>query len=458
MSSLNKTALQVKETNEVGTPVRSISAEKKLTRMTLAHMLWEDQFYVDGQTSARMMEDLIPKCRPEFVADLAQKARVDYKLRHVPLLLTRELVRAGKATAEGINAVIQRPDEMAELLAIYWKDGKTALSTQLKKGLALAFAKFPEYSLAKWDKNSAAISMRDVMFLVHPKPTSPKQEEMFKRVANKELKTPDTWEVALSGGADKKETFARLMDEGNLGALAFIRNLRNMVESKVDERIIREFAAKVDVSKVLPFRFIAAAKIVPQFEDMLEEMMLRSLKSHAKLPGRTVLVVDTSGSMSQGISAKSDMNRMQAACALAILMREICEDVVIYATAGCDSSRKHATMLIPSRHGFALSDYICGVEVRSKIGGGGIFLVQAMDYVAEQEKGKSVDRVIVFTDEQDTGGRGFEPDRAKRLGKTNYILNVGSYQNGVNSGAWETVTGFSEATVDYIMALETDVS
>ena len=456
MSSLNIHKDSFTEVNSVGTPVRAISKEAQLTRMTLAHMLWEDQFYIDGISSAKIMSDLVKECKPEFVKDLAIKARTSFKLRHVPLLLAREVARHGQLRADDLNSIIQRPDEMSEFVSIYWKDKKEPISHQVKLGLAKAFKKFNEYSLAKWDKNSAAVSLRDVMFMVHPKPDNVEQEALFKRIANKELKTPDTWEVQLSAGADKKETFERLMANNNLGALAFLRNLRNMVQAGVDNSVIRAYASQVNVDRVLPFRFIAAARIMPQFEDMLEAMMFRGLVNLPKLPGRTVLVIDTSGSMGAAISGKSDLSCIDAACALAILARELCEDVVIYATAGDDDMRKHATMLIPPRRGFALADFIKSREVSIKIGGGGIFLLQCMDYITDKEKANNVDRVIVFTDEQDTGGRGFEHAKAKRLGKggKNYIMNVGADQNGVNSRAWHTITGFSEASLDYIRAFE----
>ncbi len=457
MSSLNKkVAVPYTEVNSVGTPVKKISANDKLMRLTLAHMLFEDQFYVDGESSAKALQDAVKAADPAFAMELAQVARKKYKLRHVPLLLLRELIRTGYAKADDIAEVIQRPDEMGELLALYNKDGKRPLSHQLKRGLAQAFMKFNEYALAKNDKNSAAYSVRDVMFLVRPKPLDEAQSELFKRIANKEMVTPDTWETQLSSGADKKATFERLMSERKLQALAFIRNLRNMVDSGISAKDIRDYSKVVDITNVLPFRYIAAARICPQFEDMLEDMMFRSLEGVEKIKGRTVLVIDTSGSMGCGISGKSDLNRLDAACALAILAREICEEVVIYATAGCDYKRTHATMLIPPRRGFALAEYLKGQEVQRKIGGGGIFLVQCMDYIQKQEAANGVvERVIVFTDEQDTGGRGFEPDRAVRLSKDkNYILNVGSYQNGVNSGKWHTVTGFSEAVFEYIKNLE----
>jgi hypothetical protein len=433
MSSLNFRASQFTERNAAGTPVRAISKEAQLTRMTLAHMLWEKQFYVDGTQAADSIKNLVAQCNPEFVKTLAETARTKFKLRHVPLLLARELARKGQLRADDLEKVIQRPDEMAEFLSIYWKDGKTAISNQVKLGLAKAFGKFNEYALAKHDKNSSAISMRDVMFLTHPKPINMVQEALFKRVANKELATPDTWETQLSAGADKKETFVRLMAEGKLGALAFLRNLRNMTESGVPESAIRAYGATVNVDKVLPFRFIAAARIVPQLEDMLEQMMFKSLEKAEKLSGKTVIMVDCSGSMfGAKVSAKSDLDRFDAAAALAVLCREICENVEIWGFS------THAVR-VPARRGFALVE-----AIRGSTSGGTAIGASLQDVDAKT----TYDRLIVITDEQS-----YDTPRAPKCSK-GYILNVGSYDNGVNHGAWTTITGFSEAVLDYIRMAE----
>lgn len=438
-------------TNEVGTQVRTISAQAQLVRSVLANMLWEDEFYENGISNAKRIEALVGQVEPTFVGALAERARSEFKLRHVPLMLLRELARRGQLNSNQLTSTIQRPDEISEFLSIYWKDGKQPISNQVKKGLAGAFDKFSEYQLAKWDKNSSAISLRDVLFLVHANPKG--REDLFKRLANKELKTPDTWEVALSGGANKAETFERLMADNKLGALAFLRNLRNMLQSGVSETTIRSYARSVNVDNVLPFRYIAAANIVPQLQDMLEDMMFRSLAGMKKLAGKTLWVIDTSGSMNQPISSKSDMSRFDAAKALTILGRELSEEAYIYATAGSDMARKHATMRLPALRGFGLGNYLKSSELQGKIGGGGIFLIQAMDYIRAQHPDVEFDRVIVLTDEQDCD-HGRNPANAKRLGKNNYILNVGSYQNGINSGDWMTITGFSEAVIDYIQAVE----
>ena len=60
-----------------------------------------------------------------------------------------------------------------------------------------------------------AISLRDAMFLVHPKPKDDIQKEVFRKLANNELESPDTWEVQLSAGKDKKETWERLLRENS---------------------------------------------------------------------------------------------------------------------------------------------------------------------------------------------------------------------------------------------------
>lgn len=381
-----------------------------------------------------MICELVPKVNAAKVAELAIIARHNYKLRHVPLLLCRELARIGKLNAATLNEVVQRPDEMGEFLSLYWKEGKSPLSNQVKKGLAQAFCKFSEYQLAKYDRSSASVGIRDVMFLVHAKPINVVQEALFTRVADRTLVTPDTWETQLSSGADKGVTFARLMAEKKLGALAFLRNLRNMVQANVPDSQIRAYSTTLNVDKVLPFRYIAAARIVPQFEDMLEAMMFRSLAKAEKLPGKTVLMVDVSGSMfGTKISAKSDLDRFDAAAALAMLCVEVCENFEVY-TFSNDLVR------VAPRKGFALADALKNSQQIS-----GTKLGQAIKTLQANSK---YDRLIVISDEasQDSVG---SPKTDK-----GYMLNVAAYENGINRNDWTTITGFSESVIDYIREVE----
>jgi 60 kDa SS-A/Ro ribonucleoprotein len=415
-----------------GGPARHISPELQLRRSVLACLLWESQFYEEGVEIAGRIRELVPKVAPEQVAALAVEARVNMKLRHAPLMLVREMARHAtyrKLVAEMLERVIQRADELAEFMAIYWKEGRVPLSGQVKKGLAAAFGKFDEYQLAKYNRDGP-IKLRDVLFLTHAKPVDRAQAELWKRLAEGTLATPDTWEVALSAGGDKRTHWERLLSERKLGALALLRNLRNMEQAKVDEQLIFTALKEMKTDRVLPFRFIAAARYAPQWEEALERAMFSCVAGQPKMQGKTVLLVDVSGSMDARLSGKSDMTRADAGYGLAILLREVCEKVEIF------SFSDHTKRIAP-RRGFALRDALHGSQPHS-----GTELGNAVKEVQGR-----YDRLIVITDEQ-------AADAVPAPTATGYVINVASYKNGVGYGRWMHIDGWSEAVIDYIRAFE----
>jgi hypothetical protein len=419
---------------------RRFTPEMALKRALMNCLLWEEQFYEDGVAIAERIKTLVPEVAPERVAALAVEAREVMKLRHAPLLVIREMARHEKhrvLVADTIARVIQRPDEMTELLAIYWADAlgpqqqrkRQPVSAQVKKGLARALTKFDAYQLAKYDRDGA-VRIKDVLFLVHAKPKDKDQEKVWKQLVDGELASADTWEVSLSSGKDKRETFERLIAEKKLGGLALLRNLRLMQKAEVPRQIIADAIEAMRTDRILPYRFITAARYAPDFEGELENAMLKSVKGLARLPGRTRLLIDVSGSMFSPLSAQSEMTRAEAACGLSILAREVCDEVEIF-TFSQDVKK------VPPRRGFALRDAIINSQPH-----GSTFLGKA---VAEIDR--KGDRLIVFTDEQ---SHDRVPDPAAR----GTMVNVASYQHGVGHGAWTKVDGFSEAVIAWIAALE----
>jgi 60 kDa SS-A/Ro ribonucleoprotein len=415
-----------------GAPARHINAELQLRRSVLACMLWEDQFYEDGVAIGGRIRELVPQVPAEKVAALAVEAREKMKLRHAPLLLVREMARLSThrhLVAETLMRVIQRADELAEFVALYWSEGKQPLSAQVKKGLAAAFTKFDEYALAKYDRANP-VKLRDVLFLAHAKPVDEAQAAVWKRLVDGELATPDTWEVALSSGADKREVWERLLRENKLGSLALLRNLRNMAEAKVDDSLIRGSLTSMKTERVLPFRFIAAARYAPQWEAELEQAMFKSLEGQPRLPGKTVLLVDVSGSMDAPLSRRAEMRRNDAGYGLAVLLREIAENVSIY-------SFSDHFVRVPNRSGFALRDAINASQPHN-----GTYLGKAVSGIDEK-----YDRLIVITDEQ-------AHDTVPNAKARGYVINVASYKNGVGYGQWVHIDGWSEAVIEYIRAAE----
>ncbi|MFH1486507.1 MAG: TROVE domain-containing protein [Chloroflexota bacterium] len=412
-----------------------INAERELKRSIMACLLWEDTFYESGEQIADRVRRLAAKLPLEKVAEITIEAKDKMHLRHAPLWLALAMVQRGNKAIVGetIAHVIQRADELAEIVAMYWMDGKKPLPSQLRKGLAIAFQKFDAYELAKYNR-SGAIKLRDVMFLTHPKPKDDTQANTWRQLANRELPSADTWEVRLSAGKDKRESFEELLRENRLGYLALLRNLRNMANAEVDEQLV--FAALrngVGRSKILPFQFLAAARAVPRWEPQIEEAMMLALGNLHPLLGRTVLLIDVSGSMKARLSRRGELNRMDAASALGVLLREICKEVRIFTFSD-------EVVECPPRRGIALIDAIYRSQRHF-----GTLLGNAVQTAERLASGR--DRLIVITDEQAHDNAGLPQGRG-------YIVNVASYRRGVGYGKWIHIDGWSEAIVDYIVASE----
>lgn len=428
-----------------------------LRRAVLANLLWEDIAYMDGKKVADEIKRLIPLCDAGDVYNLAREARLVQKLRHTPLFIAVEMCKHPNTRVfvdRLLPEIITRADMLTDFVALYWKEnGKNAsLCNKAKKGLAEAFHNFNEYKFAKYDRD-AEVKLRDVMFLCHPKPVNEYEENLFKKIADRTLTTPDTWEVALSAGKDKKATWERLITENKLGGKAMLMNMNNMKSASVDRYVIEEGLKNLNGTMLLPLDFLKAAKYAPEFSTQISDAMVNSYKNLPKLPGRTLFIVDISGSMHGAISAKSEFDRMKVAEAMAMLAANQCERCEIVATAGNDWSRVHASKQIAyPEKGFGLMNQID--DLYHELGGGGIFTRQCLEWCEKQPWfGKGFDRVIVFSDSQDCDINNRTP---KPFGKYNYICDVSAHTKGINyKGVWTAeISGWSEHFLTYIAAYE----
>lgn len=453
-------------THERGRAVRQ-TPEIELERAVATCLLFEPTFYEKGEAIAERIAELSKQVSVPFLSALAVKARTDYKLRHVPLWLCVQLIARGRElkpnpglggvtpgiVAATIETVIQRPDELAELLSLYWRDGKRPLSAQLKKGLARAFRKFGAYSLAKWDKDGREVKLRDVLFLSHAKPVDgrgrrkqgdPKPEgplvkgteALFYALANGELPTPDTWETALSSGADKKESWERLLIEKKLGYTALLMNLRNMAQAGVSGSLVAEaLILGAKDSKELPFRFLTAVKHAPQYASALDIAMQSAMEGATPLDGETLVLIDVSGSMNDQLSGKSEATRLEAASALAVLLREVCASCRIFTFS-------EALVEVPAFRGLGLVGGIVTSQPQR-----GTYMrgaLQALYGVAP-----NASRLIVITDEQSMDGT------YDNWTSSGVLVNVAPYKPGVaTSGNWTRLNGWSERVVDFIRVEE----
>ena len=423
-----------------GARAKYITPEQELERSVSSCFLWENSFYESGDTAFDRIVSLCQVVDPYECLRIALHARISAKIRHAPLLIL-----AAVASRRGANLrdmprwmaqIICRADEMGEFLALYAYVNNTTpdklkpiLTSKIKQGLSLAFQQFDAYQLGKYNRK-AAVTLKDVMRLVHPKPTNENQSSTWKQLLDGTLPSPDTWEVALSGGANKRDTFERLLRERKIGYLALLKNLRNMQDAGVDrELVIEAIRARRGAKMVLPFRFIAATRYAPTFEKALNESMLTTIKELPYFSGRTAVVVDVSTSMEYRLSDRSDLHRLDAAAGLASIING--EDVRVFVF-------NHTIREIPHRQGMGGVDMICDCLGGTTDLGGAIRHVNSVD----------VHRVICITDEQsDTRVPDPAVDKA-------YMINVASYKNGVGYGPWTHIDGFSENVIKFIYEQE----
>ncbi len=351
-------------TNYEGAKAHALSPELELYSAVVTAGL-SDTFYEKADTRLARIQDLMLKNDSEFVAKLAIYARTEMYMRSIPMVLAVELAKLNSGNglvAKTVSGVVQRADEITEILAYYqMANGRTGvkklnkLSKQVQKGLSASFNRFDEYQFAKYNRE-ADITLRDALFIVHPKAKDDMQQEVFNRIAADELAVPYTWETELSAlgqrnyenekskAAAFKAKWEELIDSNKLGYMALMRNLRNILEAHVSAAHVRKVCAylsdeaAVAKSKQLPFRFLAAYREVKilSSEDVtmvlnaLEDAVVASVKN---LKGfgeetRVLIACDVSGSMQKPVSAKSKVLLFDIGLMLGMLMQSKCKRVV----------------------------------------------------------------------------------------------------------------------------------
>lgn len=436
---------------------RVASSEMELTyadqlrRSALCCLLWEDNCYEDGESVADRIRECIKHLDHDQVYEIVKDVKFGSKLRHTPLYMLLCMAENSMLKKEDVYEIVTRVDDMTEIIAMYLKlfkkgNGKK-LPKQLVKGLQMACAKFDEYQYGKYQGKKSEVSTRDVFRLVHPNPDSDKQSELYKKVVDRTLAVPDTWEVALSATDDKKAEWTRLLTENRLGALALLRNLSGMDRCGVDQDIVKETINRTGMTKVLPFQIVAASRHAPDYSNVLEKKFFESLKEYPKLDGGTLILVDKSGSMGDGLSERSELMRVDAAAALASLCKEICEDPYCYVF---DDELYPVTSDL---RGFSL------IREMSQLGGCTAVIDctnAAIRNYQQKHSGKMPKRVIVVTDEQSNSDRyGTALTKLPNTSK-GYMINVDNYEQGVNtsSGNWKTISGWSDNIIRFIAESE----
>lgn len=328
-------------------PSYSTPAEMELYLYCVTSMMKEDKFYSNETDEHNRFMRLVGEVHPTFLLSLANYVRNAMYLRSISIaLLVEGAVRMARLADNKYSGtvrayvpkVVKRADEMAETIAYYqsaygmevsghngMKMKKAAkLPSALKRGIADTAHSFDEYQLAKWNKGSALVSLRDVMCLTHPKPRNKEESELFKRAVTGQLATPRTWETYISEHGSTAETWNAIAPD--MPIMATLRNLRNFEQKQAEEAIkiaINKLTNEKIIrgSKQLPFRWMSADKQISdtRLKDAVRTAMELSVINIPKIDDDVLVAVDVSGSMTMPVSGKSSVYAIDIACTLGAL-------------------------------------------------------------------------------------------------------------------------------------------
>jgi hypothetical protein len=341
----NTSAAKAPTVNYEGAPAYTLEAKAELYALAVTSLL-SDKFYATTEAELERLTRLVQSAPPEFTARLAIYCRESMWLRSIPIMLLAELAQlhSGDDLVRRVaGRVIRRVDELTETLSCYAllnpRTGAKQLSKmshQLQLGLADAFGRFDEYQFSKWDGAGKGISLRDVMFLCHPKPTA-EREALYKKIAANELGAAYTWESELSAKGNNRETWEALLDSGKVGYMALLRNLRNILSAGVSSAHVEQVCARlgneeeVMRSRQFPFRFFSAARELSamdglKFDRRVAEALEQAMTVAAQnikgidTDDRVMLVCDISGSMDNALSSQSKVKLYEVGIVMASLL------------------------------------------------------------------------------------------------------------------------------------------
>ncbi|GAQ54921.1 TROVE domain-containing protein [Streptomyces acidiscabies] len=479
-------------------------ARSELFLLAVANFVSENTFYESGADRDNRFATLVRQLAvtdPEWTAGLLRWLRGEGNLRTAAVVGAAEYVHARLAAGvtEGpsnrgvVDSVLQRPDEPGELLAYWTATHGRNVPKPVKRGVADAVRRlYHAKSLLKYDTSAKGYRFGDILNLVHaaPDPAKPWQGELFRYAldrrhhpetavvpgsdqvlrAHRELMelpverrravvTSDggaerlaaagmTWE-ALAGwlqGPMDKDAWEAVIP--SMGAMALLRNLRNFDEAGVCDEVAARVAARISDpeqvarSRQFPFRYLAAYRHAPslRWSYPLERALGHSLANVPALPGRTLVLVDRSGSMWSRLSERSQLNRADAAAIFgtALALRAEDADLVEFGT----TSRRLA---------FDQGESVLRILERFGDLGG----TDTVSAIRSHYRGQ--DRVLIVTDEQYAYSSHGDPTGQVPADIPVYTWNLAGYRAGHGPSGTanrHTFGGLSDAAFRMVPLLE----
>lgn len=418
-------------TNHQGWTSYTLEPEQELVKLALTSFM-DKSFYETMSDKLTRLREYCQKVPSEFLLKLSVRAR-SKGLRTVNQCMLMEWMK-DKDFIKAFQSLVQRPDEILDMLGYYvlvnWQHpDRIKLANKLKKAIKNKLQSFNEYQLSKYKGKGDVINLYDLVNITHA--YSPAIDKLMKW----ELKPADTWEVEVSANWNTIESWTKLLEENKLWALAFIRNLRNMIQVGIGHDKLETYLWTIDFTKLFPFQTIQSVDVCVRDVGLstksplykaLEKKIYQSFENFAKLfKGKVAVWVDISWSMHASINNKSQLQRQVMAWYYGMALESYWADLYLRGTNCYKWDNIAIEDFYKFNEGTNINCLLQGVE----------------------STGKNYDTLFVITDEQS----------AIQIGNSRIpniiIRNIADYSNSLIptfDRGYTYITGFNDAQFELI--------
>lgn len=473
--------VKAKSVNRDGYPSFTMPIEEQ-TLQTLLCNTFGHTFYADQRDlvkeSEAVFEQMLNK-DARFFANALVFARNEGYMRSQPVFGLAMLSEydAGMFKA-AFNHVILTPKDLSDFMAVVearhgGSQGGRAIKTAVANWLSLHFGKDStsgEYWAVKYgSSNKSGYSLKDLIITTHPsgvradiakwllgkkfkltEKTSPKlywyeKLKVASTVAEKveaieNGKLPH--EVASTFAGDSKGVWSAIFP--NLPPFALLRNINNLDHKGILDGFKREIQTKlsdpvkIKNSKILPFRFYEAYKVINKewAKNLMAEAIDASFENIPDFVGKTAVVLDVSGSMSSFLDTAS----LFAVCAA---RKGGVNKITLFDTRAWGKNINPSKSIL--------------TEAQSISTGGGTDIAAPIRFLTNQ--GEVYDNIILITDEQQNSGspmyNEFERYRkALNMDVNLFVVDVSPYRAALTppKGNVHYIFGWSDQVMNYISA------
>lgn len=410
-----------------------------------------------------------------------------------------------------IRAGIGRLDEVMTTLGLWLDTYGKPIPSAVKRGVADALVDLTnEYSYLKYRNHTKSrfdgnrVSLRDAILMTHPKAKNAKQDKLFKIILDEAygaddvnydgldliqarnafnklnataitaaLSTPKEATDLIRGAGLTHEVIAGKLGKipvsvwmnliPTMGYQALRMNLRRIKEQWntenddntsyfKDSKLYREICNRMNDGagyKAMPMEFLSAYNATDvDFNDLLEKEVGKTIDNVPALDGKTLILVDSSGSMNYGLmSNHSTLKPYDVAKTFASALALRAEDADVYTFDAPDSYYSNGSDGVYSVDLHDVSN-ILKADKKYPLAGGGTDIKNAVNKTYRDH-----DRVIIITDEQSKSSDVLSkvPDNVPV-----FIWNIGGYRGAVTDerpGRW-TLTSLTDASFKLIPELE----